>query len=273
MRSRLPSYHNHTRWSDGVASLDEFVAVASAYTGEIGISDHFVLSPHGPVDWSMPVERLADYTDAVLRCAAPFATPHSPFAVRLGVEADYFPESVDDVARALRRHPFDFVIGAVHFVGQFPLDSRAADWACLNQEQVDDVWRRYWRLVTQMARTGLFDIAAHLDLPKKFGYRPSVDLAAEEAEALDAIRDAGMAIEINTAGWALPAGEQYPAQRFLEGARTRSIPIVLSADAHRPDHATRFFARAIGVAREAGYHGSCRFVQRACIVEDFPAEE
>lgn len=269
MKNMLPSYHNHTRWSDGSAPLEEFVASASAYAGEIGVSDHYVLCPYGPVEWSMPLDALGAYVEAVRRCAE----ERPGLSLRVGVEADFFPETVGDLECELGRHSFDFVIGAVHFVGRFPLDSRASDWVGLDAEQVDEIWRQYWRLVRGMADTGLFDIVAHLDLPKKFGYRPRADLTKEEASALDAIRDAGMAVEINTAGWALPAGEQYPSLRLLEAAAEREIPLVISADAHRPDYVTRFFDRAVDLARAAGYGGYCTFKDRTRCLVAFHSEE
>ena len=269
VRIPLPSYHNHTRWSDGVASVEEFITAASAQVAEIGISDHFVLSPYGSVEWTMPVDRLGEYVDNVRRCAEAY----QDVPVRLGVEADYFPETAGDLAHQIRKYPFDYVIGAVHFVGRFPLDSRAADWATLAPHQVDEIWRQYWRLVAQMAATGIFDIVAHLDLPKKFGYRPSVDFPTETEQALDAIRDAGMAIEINTAGWALPAAEQYPSRQLLQAAYARAIPIIISADAHRPDYVLRSFGKAVDLARAVGYCGSCRFCRRSRSEVPIPAEE
>jgi hypothetical protein len=41
-----------------------------------------------------------------------------------------------------------------------------------------------------MAESRLFDIAGHLDLPKKFGFHPKADLRGLEDEALDAIKRA-----------------------------------------------------------------------------------
>ena len=63
-----------------------------------------------------------------------------------------------------------------------------------------------------MAESGVFDFAAHLDLPKKFGFKPAANLSAESSAALDAIAAAGMAIEINR----VSTHPEWP-----EGARTR----------------------------------------------------
>ena len=96
-------------------------------------------------------------------------------------------ERFDELRRRLARHPFDYVIGSVHFVDGFPLDSRAADWEALAPAARDDQWRLYWRRLRRLAESGVFDFAAHLDLPKKFGFRPQADLTAAADDALAAI--------------------------------------------------------------------------------------
>ena len=71
-----------------------------------------------------------------------------------------------------------------------------------------------------------------------------------------------MAIEINTAGWSLPAKEAYPAPGILRAARERDIPLLINADAHSPKHLTRDFDRARDLARECGYTEVVRFDRR-----------
>lgn len=260
----LTSYHNHTTWSDGVPTLAEQIAAAPAQRlTELGISDHYVFHPGPePVEWSMPLDRLGEYVAALQEAAA-----RAPVTFRIGIEADYFPETVDELRQRLAPLPFDYVIGSVHYVGDFPLDSRAADWEALSVEERDEVWRGYWQRIAALAESGVYDFAAHLDLPKKFGFRPTIDLAREAAAALDAIAAAGMAIEINTAGWSLPAAEAYPSADLLREARRREIPLLINADAHRTEHLTRDFDRARSLARECGYTELVRYHRR----ERFPA--
>lgn len=254
------SYHNHTRWSDGSCSIREQIEAAKTLgLDEIGISDHYVLAPDGkPVEWSMPVDRLGEYV-AEVREAAESA---EGVTVRLGVEADFFPETVETLRARLALHPFDYVIGSVHYVDSFPIDGHARDWEALSADAVDEKWRLYWTRIRQMAESSVFDFAAHLDLPKKFGFRPTVDLTAEWNAALDALAAANMAIEINTAGWSLPAKEAYPSLEILRAARRRDIPLLINADAHTPRILTRGFEEARALAREAGYTALVRYEQR-----------
>ena len=78
--------------------------------------------------------------------------------------------------------------------------------------------RAYWRQIPPMAASGLFDIAAHLDLPKKFGFHPQFDAGPLIGEALDAIAEARLVVEINTNGWHCPAGSPTPPRRSSRSA-------------------------------------------------------
>jgi histidinol-phosphatase (PHP family) len=80
--------------------------------------------------------------------------------------------------------------------------------------------------------------------------------------ALDAIAEAGMAVELNTSGWHQPCREAYPSPALLRQARRRGIPILISADAHAPADVARSFGPALLMAREAGYTQTVRYAAR-----------
>src|SRR5579862_9018510 len=110
----ITSYHNHSRWSDGTCTIAEQIAMAAEIgLDEVGISDHFVMAPPGlDTDWSMPLDRLGEYVAEVQAAANASNKP----VVRLGVEADFFPETVEALRARLAGYPFDYVIGSVHYV-------------------------------------------------------------------------------------------------------------------------------------------------------------
>src|SRR5258706_2855862 len=120
----LTSYHNHTSWSDGEPTIAEQLEAAVRFgLDEVGISDHYVLTTVGrQVDWSMPIDKLAEYVDEIKQQAVKFPG----VVVKLGIEADFFPETVEKLRTELAKYPFDFVIGSVHRVVGFPIDSDAA---------------------------------------------------------------------------------------------------------------------------------------------------
>lgn len=253
------SYHVHSRWSDGEGEIEDFVRAAREIgLAEVGISDHYVLMPDGRrMNWSMPLDELDSYVES-LQSAAGEAGPADSgtgkeVIIRLGIEADYFPETVSVLGDVLASHPFDYVIGAVHFVDGFPIDEKPENWTRLTQDERDEVIRGYWVRIREMAESRLFDIAAHLDLTKKFGVWPSIDLSDEVSAALDTIAASGMVVEVNTAGWYAVCEEAYPGASILEGCFHRGIPVLVTADAHNPANLTRRFEHACDLLRDIGY--------------------
>jgi histidinol-phosphatase (PHP family) len=124
------------------------------------------------------------------------------------------------------------------------------------------VWSVYFERLTKAAETRLFEIIGHVDLPKKFGYRPARDYAPLYERFLEAASDNNCAIELNTAGLRKECREVYPSQRILEFAFQKGVPITFGSDAHAPEEVGMNFAEAIRLARVAGYREGCRFSRR-----------
>jgi histidinol-phosphatase (PHP family) len=264
----IATYHNHSNFSDGTASIAELVGGARRLAvEELGISDHFVLHPTGrtPV-WAMAPGRLAEYVPEV-RAQQGATGP----VVRLGLEVDWFPRQAEAIGAALGGHEFDYLIGAVHEIDGFRIDAAPDEWEALSPPQRDDRYRLYWDRIRTLAESGLFDIVAHLDLPKKFGYRPTADLDAEIGAALDAIARSGMVVELNTAGWHRPCRDGYPSLELVKACRGRNIPMTLSADAHEPDHLLRDFPRGAARLMKAGCEEVARFAGRRITFEHVEA--
>jgi histidinol-phosphatase (PHP family) len=255
----IASYHNHTTWSDGTTPVADMVDGAAALGIEaLGISDHFNVHPSGrPPRWAMALEELDAYVEDVCRQRGRTAVD-----IRLGLEVDWWPGRAGAITAALGDHPYDYLIGAVHEVDGFRIDSTRLDWEALSPDEQDERHLRYWEYQVSLAESGLFDIVAHLDLSKKFGHRPRIDLGDVIDRALDAFAAADLVVELNTAGWHKPCRDAYPAEDLLARCRARDIPVTLSADAHAPDHLLRDFDRGAARLAEAGYDQVARFTQR-----------
>lgn len=264
---RHTSYHVHSRWSDGQNSVRELLEAApAAGLAEVGISDHFALRPGGRCpSWSMDPDRLPDYVAEIQDLQAR-AGPGLP--LRLGLEADFFPEQEKALRDLLTSYPFDYLIGAVHYVDGFLIDADPQSWESLSPQEVNVIWQGYWERITGLARSGLYDFVAHLDLPKIFRYRPTVDLSQQIQAALDAIAAAGLAVEVNTAGWHRPCQEAYPATELLQECRRRGIPALVNADAHAIGHLSRDLDRGAEWLRRAGYREVVRFAGRRKVAVD-----
>ena len=70
--------------------------------------------------------------------------------------------------------------------------------------------------------------------------------------------DAGVAMEVSTAGLRKPAGELYPGPALLEMAVDAGLPLALSSDAHMPEQLGFRYEDAIAALRAAGVRGDLR---------------
>ena len=256
----LPAdYHLHTALSDGEGCAADLVARAVELgLPEIGVTDHVIGSS---VDDGTGVghERLDTYVAGV-RFAQP---PAKTLRVLVGMEVDYTPDTLDEVASLIERHRPDYVIGSVHLVAGFAFD----DPRYIHEYRrldLEDLWSAYFDAVAEAAASGLFDVIGHVDLIKKFGLRPALTrrVVAAAERALRATADVGAALELNTSGWRHAAGEQYPSLALLRRARCLDIPLTFGSDAHEPRLVGAGFAPAVAVARAAGYRSWLRLSDR-----------
>ncbi len=255
----LPDYHVHSRFSDGDDELRACVERALQLgLPEIGFSDHLTPARYADDGCGPDPRRLDDYVAAARAAAA----AHPQLRVLAGIEADYLPEAADETLSLLAAYRFDYVLCSVHYVDGFcfdePDDLKAEGW-----RHVDRVWRRYYETLIEATRTGAFDVVAHLDLPKKWGFRPSADMSELENDALAAIAAAGMAIEINTSGLdRYPVAEMFPSASLLRRARAAGIGLTFGSDAHCAAEVGSHFAQALQWARAAGYESFLRLSDR-----------
>ncbi|MGA2521258.1 MAG: histidinol-phosphatase [Acidimicrobiales bacterium] len=178
---------------------------------------------------------LDEYVACVL------AAKEAGLPVVLGLEVDYYPGRMDDVAALLAGYPFDVLLGSVHWLGTWRFDDLAdpvsmAQWSV---RAVDAAWDEYTRAIEELAATGTCDVLAHPDLVKVAGHRPA---APDEwwDRLAEAALTSGMAAELSSAGWRKPAAEAYPAPDLLARFVARGVPLTTASDAHRlPDVAQR----------------------------------
>ena len=245
------SYHNHSTWSDGCAEMEQMVLAARDMgMVEYGMSDHYVVRPDGFIeDWSMRLEALDAYVETCEALKRKYSTPS--FRLWSSLETEFFPENAEAVVARLRNYPFDYLIGAVHFSGYFSVDNNIEDWleACPTQPDRDCVFHGYWQRELELCKSGLFDMIAHLDLPKKFGFAPSYDATDEIEAVLSALAASGKVMEVNTAGWDKPCNDSYPSANIIRRAKELAIPMVLASDSHDISHIGRHYdlgAAALG---------------------------
>lgn len=255
------NYHTHTplcRHAEGEPEAYVDAAIAAGLT-EYGVSDHAPQIPEPYDDWRMLESELPEYFDWIER-ARNHAAGRLP--IRAGLECDWLEGCEEWIQTLAAKYDWDYLIGSVHYLGDWDFDNPKWVGSVWKDADVDDVWKRYWATYARMADSGLFDILAHPDLVKKFGYVPVGDLSRFYEPAIDAIAASGAAIEINTAGWHKTCEEAYPSKGFLEIACSAGIPLVISTDAHAPSEVGRDIGRAVDLAKSVGYTETLLFEKR-----------
>ncbi len=255
--------HTHTARCGHAVGRDEEIVEAAVARGlsAIAITDHapfYWLPPerHDP-SLAMAADELPGYVESVLDLQARY---RGRIEVLLGIEADYVAGREDELARLLSAYPFDVVLGSVHLIDGWLVDAPSS-LARLSQGQgeVDRVWASYAELLIAATRSGLFDVLAHLDLPKKFGHRSSRPFAGRQADVVAAVAASTCAVEISSAGRRKPVGEDYPAAELLRELAAAGVPFVLSSDAHAPAEVGYAFGELVAAGRSAGIAAVCAF--------------
>jgi histidinol-phosphatase (PHP family) len=177
---------------------------------------------------------------------------------------DFVPGREDRIANVLDGRDWDYVVGSVHFLRDHAVD--AEDYSVWESGQSPEkVWRHYFETLAEAAGTGLYDIMSHPDLVKVWGRAapvPDGDLRRYYEPAVEAFADSGVAVELSTAGWRKPVGEQYPSLPFLAMVVDAGCPIALSSDAHEPEQLGFEYERAVELLHDAGVREIAVFERR-----------
>jgi histidinol-phosphatase (PHP family) len=198
---------------------------------------------------------LEEYVDVVL------AARDRGLPVQLGLEVDFFPETIDAVLELIDPYPWDFLIGSVHWIGPWAIDSSEVAWE-FERRGVDRAWAEYFELAEALAGSGAVDVLAHIDVCKKYGYRPESEPIDMYAAVVEAAALTGTAVEVSSQGLRKPAAEVYPSPRFLQMFHDAGVPVTLASDGHVPEEAGWGHDEVVAAARAAGYVSRLSFDRR-----------
>ncbi len=258
--------HNHTpRCNHATGEMEEYVEQAI----QKGI-DIFGFSDHAPMGFDPKYRMGLGEANAYEKDVKELAQKYKDkIEILLGYEMDFLPNYLEE---RILGAPVDYLIGSVHFI---PKDGNL--WGFDNSEfigayknaNIDQIWQDYFDAVEAMAKSGLFQIAGHLDLIKVFNFKPKKDVRHIAQKALKAIKKSGMALEINGAGFRKPVGEPYPSKELLEVAYELDIPITLASDAHAPEQVGQNMSSIETLAKAIGYDKVAIFRQKELELLDF----
>jgi histidinol-phosphatase (PHP family) len=266
MKFDLHTHHFRCGHADG--NIRDYIeAGIAAGLGVIGISDH---TPYfgSPSEQAFPriamaKSELANYVAEVLSLKEEYA---GTIDVLLGIESDYFAEHAELYRKTLARHPFDYIIGSVHHVGEVSIFNKTR-WKGLNTDVKIAVKGEYYRLIAESARSGMFQILGHIDAMK--GNYPDfseIPASGPLDDCLRTIGEYGVAIEINTSGKTKLSGGWYPSDAILERALHYGVEVTFGSDAHKPSRVADELDAVAARLKEIGFQHWVYFKQQEKVV-------
>jgi histidinol-phosphatase (PHP family) len=192
--------------------------------------------------------------------------------VFLGLELDYHPGLDNFYAAELLSRGLDYVVASVHYVDGAPGDAWNYDEsaAAFDREvrqryggdarpAVEDYYRRMQQLVSDSEHWRVPVVVGHFDRIVLWNrgdrYFPTDNAWYERLvdDTIAAIAATSCVLEINTSGWDKPCEMSNPSPAILRRASKAGLPVIVSADAHRPANVAVHFDRALGILKESGF--------------------
>ncbi len=275
--------HTHTHYFHGRNTVEEMYKSAQKKNLKYyGFSEHTPL----PDDFSCLLYRkgdmhkaFADYACDVVnlknkatRAALIYPEDSWP-TVLFGMELDFTPKHLEYMDTLIESHPFDYIIGTVHFI-----DSQSIalwDHSSASKEETFLFFEQYYQKIAELAKWGKADIIAHPDFVKIHCVKDFAEwLETKHAQncveqALYEVRAAGMVLEVSTGGLKKTCKEIHPAPRIMEIAAKLGLAISFSSDSHNTETVAYAFDELAQFASSYGYKQHVIFEKRIPKILDF----
>jgi len=254
----LVDYHLHTELCGHArGGLEDYVGRALELgLAEVGFCDHFPLLHLKDPTLSMTVEDLPRYLREVEELRGRFS---GMLEIRVGIEVDYLPETLQQVSEMLEGLTLDYVMGSVHFLDGWGFDDpRYVDG--YRGRDIRALWERYFQLLGDAAESGKFDVMAHPDYFRRHLHHTHPEpLTLEDYgpilfEAIDSMASYGVGVEVNTSGYRHGIGDCYPSLEVLRAFKDGGIETVtIGSDSHRVEDLGSGLEEAVARLRSASY--------------------
>ncbi len=220
----------------------------------------------------MRAEQLAEYRSMVSE--AQDLGRELGVTVLYGIEAEVFPRESELVAMdlILEEQQFDFVLGSLHH----PLSIYRSLLRSEGTHTQDAIVGKYFEDLATGAESGRYHSLAHPDLIRIYGTVDPFDPVEYEEEIkrfLVRVRDAGVALEVNTSGFTKELSEIHPAPVIVKWAAELGVCFTLGSDAHRPRSVGQFFDDAVRLLGQYGVRQHRYYCSGEPVICDLPMVE
>lgn len=249
-------YHVHEHHSGD--ARDAYIEAYARRAEELGLSEiafttHLIvkgpdeevgIDPGSITDYLEEIEEAQDGTDVKLLS---------------GLEVDYFPEEERLLEEILDEHCFDLILGATHFIHGCDIGSREQNEFFFRDRPPSEAIDEYYSVWRRGVESQLFDVMAHPDYFRKYVHlfrKPLTwrEFGSEVNEAIYALADYNVGIEVNTSGYRHGMGDSFPLIEFLERARSVGVgKVTIGSDSHITGNLGYRLDQAVDKLVRAGY--------------------
>ena len=240
--------HIHTRLCrHAEGAMEDYVKAAlAAGLRQIIFLEHLEVNIHNHRQSWLDPDEFAEYFHQGRRLQKKY---RGRLEIGLGVEAGYNPLAIEILEQSLGRYSWDTIGLSYHF---YPLAGMHCNMAGRDRDHIaalqarglDRVAEDYFSGLIQALEHIACDKICHLDAVMR--HVPTFQLTSRHRDLIETLlkgmRRKGVALEVNTAGFAI-RGQPHPCPQITKRAIQLSIPLVVGSDAHHPDQVGRFFER------------------------------
>jgi histidinol-phosphatase (PHP family) len=259
------NYHTHTLFCDGTSDPEKYViqALSKGFTS-LGFSAHAPL----PLDttWNLKQENVKAYCFEILRLKEKYK---DQIEILLSLEIDYVPGVSKDFDFYKKQLDLDYTLGAVHLVKSpetdeiwfidGPVSNYDNGLKKIFKNDIRFAVETYFNQLNEMIISQKPDIIAHFDKIKMNNrhryfqesegwYRDLI------SRTLEIIAPSKCIVEVNTRGiYTGKCDSLYPGIKELKQCFDLSIPLTISADAHKPSDVNSYFIETEKILKNIGY--------------------
>ncbi|MDD4081471.1 MAG: histidinol-phosphatase [Eubacteriales bacterium] len=227
------NYHTHTTRCKHAQGSDRDYVLAAIQGGfsRLGFSDHTPWPyPDGFVSPTrMDMDELAGYVQSVNALKAAHA---GEIEIRLGLEAEHYPEYTGWLLEMKQAHGVDYLLLGSHF------DTRYEEVYYGKISSPEHVVG-YAKLTLEGIASGLYDCLAHPDLFLQAYPRFDDVCLKASRDICRAARDMDLPLEYNLSGFynvrRRRGGLGYPCLEFWQVAAEEGLSAIIGIDAHSPE--------------------------------------
>jgi histidinol-phosphatase (PHP family) len=215
---------------------------------------------------SLSEESVKIYIADVRRAAEEYG--QRGLSVKVGLEVDYAPHIEEQLKRDLAAFDLDCLLGAVHCLDHIAITAKDEAETYFKRKSAEEMVSEYFRNLEKAARSGLFDVVAHLDIYKKYGlsfYGEKI-LSAHRGlvePVLEAMAKSDLGMEINAGVLRKGHSEFSPGSEITQMALNMGVRIAgFGSDAHKVEQLGRGIEEAYHLVerlnRDVKVRGNCR---------------